>query len=177
MTLDSLPPRYNIITSLPDISEIGSRRRKMSPVEYEQWFINVVFLLLNRLPPDQVAIFYQTPGRNSGVGGEWLDKGLLCQLGAREAGARVSCLICLCNRDAVSGNNTPCYQCVWQKIVLDSAPGILRCVNARSMRCPSLTLRTCCYQGSNARAALVCYRPTRLAMLGTDILHDTSRIH
>eukprot|EP00288_Rhodomonas_lens_P019402 CAMPEP_0177690482 /NCGR_PEP_ID=MMETSP0484_2-20121128/789_1 /TAXON_ID=354590 /ORGANISM="Rhodomonas lens, Strain RHODO" /LENGTH=197 /DNA_ID=CAMNT_0019201027 /DNA_START=372 /DNA_END=962 /DNA_ORIENTATION=- len=76
----------------------------MSPAEYEQWFINVVFLLLNRLPPDQVAIFYQTPGRNSGVGGEWLDKGLLCQLGAREAGAR----------------------CVWQKIVLDSAPGIER---------------------------------------------------
>lgn len=48
-----------------------------------------------------MAIFYVTPGRYTGEGGAWLDKGFLCQLGARRAGAA----------------------CVWQKVVLiqDSA--------------------------------------------------------
>ena len=48
------------------------------------------------LSPDQVAIFYQTPGRCSGEDGSWLDKQYLITAGARAAGAL----------------------CVWQKIVL-----------------------------------------------------------
>ena len=100
----ALPPRYNVITSLPDISELGTRRQRLSPEQYEQWVVQVVSQILNILPPNQVAIFYQTPGRTSGIDGGWLDKGFLCQLGAREAGAR----------------------CVWQKIALDGPPGIER---------------------------------------------------
>ena len=63
-----------MITSLPDISELGSRRRRLTPEHYEAWFVAAVRALLRRLPPEQVAIFYQTPGRTSGAGGAWLDK-------------------------------------------------------------------------------------------------------
>ena len=98
-----LPARFNVITSLPDISEIGTRRRRLAPEEYERWFVDSVRGILGIIPEDSVAIFYQTPGRTTGVDGEWLDKGLLCQLGARAAGAR----------------------CVWQKVILDGPPGIL----------------------------------------------------
>lgn len=99
-----MPVRYNIITSIPDISELGTRRQRVDAEDYEDWFIEVVSKIMNVLPPDNVAIFYQTPGRSSGIGGAWLDKGHLCQLGARSAGAR----------------------CVWQKIALDGPPGIER---------------------------------------------------
>ena len=98
-----LPARFNVITSLPDISEIGTRRRRLTPEQYERWFVDSVRGILGIIPEDSVAIFYQTPGRTTGVDGEWLDKGLLCQLGARAAGAR----------------------CVWQKVILDGPPGIL----------------------------------------------------
>ena len=73
--LDKLPQTYNIITSLPDVSELATRRRRVSPAEYEEFFVEVVRKILLRLPPEKVAIFYQTPGRTTGVGGEWLDKG------------------------------------------------------------------------------------------------------
>ena len=98
-----LPEHFNIITSLPDISELDSRRRK-SPEWYEAWFIETVRELLSVLPPRNVAIFYQTPGRDSGVGGGWLDKGHLCHLGAAQAGAK----------------------CVWKKVVITQQPGTRR---------------------------------------------------
>jgi hypothetical protein len=79
---------------LPDISELGTRRHRMLPQQYESWFVDIVVKILNKVPPQQVAIFYQTSGRTSGVGGAWLDKGFLCQLAARQAGAA----------------------CVWQKV-------------------------------------------------------------
>jgi len=66
----------------------------MLPQQYESWFVDIVVKILNKVPPQQVAIFYQTSGRTSGVGGAWLDKGFLCQLAARQAGAA----------------------CVWQKV-------------------------------------------------------------
>ena len=89
---------YNIVTGLPDISEIKPR---LTPAEYEAWCEEMVARLVDGLAPEQVAIFIVTPGRYSGEGGSWLDKGYLCQLGARRARAR----------------------CVWQKVVLvqDSA--------------------------------------------------------
>ena len=89
----SLPAAFNIVSSLPDISEV---RPKLTPTEYEAWFIQVVQDMLSLLSPDQVAIFYQTPGRCSGEDGSWLDKQYLITAGARAAGAL----------------------CVWQKIVL-----------------------------------------------------------
>ena len=81
-SLDALPRRCHVVTSLPDIGELG-----LAPAEYERWFVGVVADLLRRLDSHAVAIFYQTDGRRSGEGGAWLDKSLLCHLGAREAGA------------------------------------------------------------------------------------------
>ena len=71
-------------------------RPKLTAEEYEGWCVSLVERMMDVLPPDNVCILYQTPGRYSGVGGAWLDKGFLCQLGARAAGAA----------------------CVWQKVVL-----------------------------------------------------------
>ena len=72
---------------LPDISELGTWRHRMLPKQYESWFVDIVVKILNKVPPHQVAIFYQTSDLTSGVGGVWLDKGFLCQLAARQAGA------------------------------------------------------------------------------------------
>ena len=88
-----LPSTFNIVSGLPDISEV---RPRVSAEDYEEWCADVIQSMLELLPPEQVAIFYQTPGRYSGACGTWLDKGYLCQLGARRAGAA----------------------CVWQKVVL-----------------------------------------------------------
>ena len=88
-----LPPKFNIVSGLPDVSEV---RPRLSAAEYEEWCVEVIRAMIELLPADQVAIFYQTPGRYSGEGGSWLDKGYLCTRGAREAGAA----------------------CVWQKVVL-----------------------------------------------------------
>lgn len=98
----SLPDRFNVVTSLPDISEL--RQTTETAAEYEAWFIEAVRRLLCLTPPSNVAVFYQTPGRFTGEGGAWLDKATLCMLGAREAGAA----------------------CVWRKVVLLSPPGTRR---------------------------------------------------
>ena len=88
-----LPDVFDVITGLPDISEV---RPRLSPSAYEDWLCEMAARILERLPPNRVAIFYLTPGRYSGEGGAWLDKGYCVQRGARQAGAG----------------------CVWQKVVL-----------------------------------------------------------
>jgi len=90
-----LPCRYHVITSLPDIGELKPR---LSPAEYETWFTDVVCMLLAKLDPHAVAIFYQTDGRASGVDGTYLDKSYLCHRGAHEAGAA-----CLFHRIVCAG--------------------------------------------------------------------------
>ena len=98
VSLPMLPRNFHIVSSLPDVSEV---RPRLTPLlEYETWCANVVDLL----PPDSVCILYQTPGRDSAEGGAWLDKGFLCQLGARAAGAA----------------------CVWQKVVLPNPDAVGR---------------------------------------------------
>ena len=94
-----LPDRCHVITSLPDIAET-----KLSAADYEAWFSSVVELILSKLCESSVAIFYQTDGRHSGPDGSWLDKGFLCTVGARAAGARM----------------------VWHRIVNASRPAQLR---------------------------------------------------
>ena len=98
----SLPERFNVVTSLPDISEL--RQTTQTVAEYEDWFVEVVRRLLCLTPPSNVAVFYQTPGRFTGANGAWLDKATLCTLGAREAGAA----------------------CVWRKVALLQPAGTRR---------------------------------------------------
>ena len=90
-----LPRRCHVITSVPDIGELSPR---LTPAEYEAWFSRVVKGIMEKLDDESIAIFYQTDGRDAGsADGAWLDKGLLCQLGARAAGA-----LCVWQRLAVA---------------------------------------------------------------------------
>jgi hypothetical protein len=91
----ALPRRCHVVTSLPDIGELKPR---LAPAEYEEWFTEVVRLLLSALDPHSVAIFYQTDGRSSGVDGTYLDKSYLCHRGAQAAGAA-----CLFHRIVCAG--------------------------------------------------------------------------
>jgi hypothetical protein len=95
------PRRCHLVTSLPDIGEL---QPPMQPEAYEAWFIATVRDLISRLSEHAVACFYQTDGRHSGANGGWLDKGFLCQLGAREAGAT----------------------CLWHRVVCADRPGQIR---------------------------------------------------
>jgi hypothetical protein len=94
---EPLPSRCHVITSPPDIGELKPR---LAPAEYEEWFSHVVATICASVAPPNVAIFYVTDGRTSGVDGCWLDKSYLCTAGARAAGAR----------------------CVWHKIVHATSP-------------------------------------------------------
>ena len=56
ITLNALPEYYNIITSLPDIAEIRSRARRVTPTEYEDWFVGAVAKIMHCLSPRQVTL-------------------------------------------------------------------------------------------------------------------------
>lgn len=96
--LPLLPPSWAVVTSLPDVCEV---QPPLPPAEYELWFVSTVQLILSKLAPHQIAVFYQTDGRNSGIDSSWLDKAALCHSGAKAAGAR----------------------CVWHRLVLSATPG------------------------------------------------------
>lgn len=105
-TQPSLGEATCVVTSLPDILEVELGPEAVggaspSPRVYEEWFVGAVSLVLSRLHPSQVAIFYQTDGRASAEGGAWLSKSTMCHLGARAAGAA----------------------CVWHRIVCAAPPG------------------------------------------------------
>lgn len=91
----SLPHRCHVITSLPDIGEL---KPKLSPSQYESWFVDVVRQILAGLDAYSVAIFYQTDGRQHGPEETYLDKSYLCHAGARAAGAA-----CLFHRIVCAG--------------------------------------------------------------------------
>lgn len=80
-----LPPRFGVLTGVPDIHELDS---KLSIEGYIEWFQTVVRLVLQAIPEDGRAIFMQTDvkvtrdgqhGRNASGGSywQWLDKAYL----------------------------------------------------------------------------------------------------
>jgi len=73
-------PQTSIMTSLPDVSELS----ELGFTGWRQWFIETVTLLLDWLPEDGLAVFYQSDIRRDDV---WIDKSFLAQLGAEKAGA------------------------------------------------------------------------------------------
>lgn len=86
----------SIITSLPDVSELS----QLDLEGWKVWFSDAVARLIYWLPPDGVAIFYQSDIR---VQGSWIDKGYLVMRGAEAAGARL----------------------LWHKIVCRKPPGTI----------------------------------------------------
>lgn len=87
-------PSTSVITSLPDSSELSS----LSFPEWRAWFIETVALIVDWVPLESVAIFYQSDTRHNG---EWVDKGYL-------VGRAIE----------VSGATT-----LWHKIVCRKPPG------------------------------------------------------
>lgn len=75
-----LPPLSALITSLPDSSELPS----LGFEAWREWFSATTALLLEKLEPESVGIFFQTDVKREGT---WVDKGYLCQRGAERAGA------------------------------------------------------------------------------------------
>lgn len=77
-----LDATHAIVTSLPDVSEIG---RPL--VEWRAWFVDTAELVCSSIADDAVAIFYQTDIKHDGA---WIDKAHLVSTGADRAG--VQCL-------------------------------------------------------------------------------------
>jgi len=87
-------PGCSIITSMPDVSEFP----QFSVEEWKNWFVDTAELILSKLSPEGVAIFYQTDIKKDGV---WVDKGYLVQ----KAAERARC------------------ETLWHKVVCRTAPG------------------------------------------------------
>lgn len=75
-------PRFSgcAVTSLPDISEVPH----LSLPEWKRWFTDAAAMILERVPDDGVAIFYQSDIKYDGV---WIDKGYLVHAAAERVGS------------------------------------------------------------------------------------------
>jgi hypothetical protein len=70
----------SVITSLPDVSEVP----ELSFDAWRAWFIDAARRVIRWVPPDGVAVFYQSDIRR---GGTWVDKGYLVARAADDEGA------------------------------------------------------------------------------------------
>jgi hypothetical protein len=84
----------SVITSLPDASEFPA----LSLAEWKQWFIRSAALVMEKVPAQGAALFYQTDVKKDGA---WVDKGYLISRAAEEAGCEP----------------------LWHKVVCRAAPG------------------------------------------------------
>ncbi len=78
------------VTSLPDVSEVG----QTLPV-WRAWFLNAVRLVVDAVPADSAALFFQSDIKRAGA---WIDKGALVIRAAEDAGARVLFHKIVCRR-------------------------------------------------------------------------------
>ena len=69
------------VTSLPDVSEVG-----LAFDAWRAWFVRAAAAVLERVPADGVAIFFQTDIRQQAL---WVDKGYLVQRAAETVGAEL----------------------------------------------------------------------------------------
>ena len=103
------------VTSLPDVSEL-----RLSMAAWRTWFLEAVRLVVNSVPDESVAVFFQSDIKHDGA---WVDKGALVVRAAEDAGGRV----------------------LFHKIVCRRQPGLLTMGRpgythliavSRAMRCP-----------------------------------------
>ena len=75
----SLGPEHAIVTSLPDVSELGG-----APLDvWRAWFEDTAATLCAAVAPRAAALFYQTDIKHAG---RWIDKAYLVMRGAERAG-------------------------------------------------------------------------------------------
>lgn len=96
MDANAAEPGSSVVTSLPDVSELGGA----SLEAWREWFIAAARRVLRWTPDDGVSIFYQSDIR---VQGAWIDKGYLIMRAAEEERAHV----------------------IWHKIVCRKPPGTI----------------------------------------------------
>lgn len=110
-------PATCAITSLPDVSEVGR-----SLPEWRGWFLEAVRLVIEAVPADSAAVFFQSDIKRDGA---WVDKGAMVTRAAEDAGARV----------------------LFHKIVCRRPPGVLTygrpgythlIAVSRAMKCPEI---------------------------------------
>lgn len=88
---NAAPANASIVTSLPDVSEVPPF--ELAP--WRDWFIGTVRRLLQWLPEEGLAIFYQSDVRFHGA---WVDKGYLVMRGAEDEGASIVFHKIVCRR-------------------------------------------------------------------------------
>jgi hypothetical protein len=69
------------VTSLPDVSEVN-----LGLGAWRTWFLDAVRAVIDAVPPDLAALFFQSDIRRDG---RWVDKGALVVRAAEDAGAGV----------------------------------------------------------------------------------------
>jgi len=79
-----------VVTSLPDVSEIG----KGLPV-WREWFLSAVRSTIDLVPDASAAVFFQSDIKREGG---WVDKGAMVIRAAEDAGARVLFHKIVCRR-------------------------------------------------------------------------------
>ncbi len=87
-------PGTSVITSLPDVSEMPER----GFAGWRHWFLGAATNVMQWIPDDGMAIFFQSDIRHEG---SWVDKSFLILTAAERAGARL----------------------VWRKVVCRKPPG------------------------------------------------------
>jgi len=80
------------ITSLPDVSEVP-----LSLPEWRAWFIDAARNVIDCVPPESAAIFFQSDIKKQG---HWIDKGALVSRAVEEAGAHHLFHKIICRRPA-----------------------------------------------------------------------------
>lgn len=107
------------VTSVPDVSEIG----RTLPV-WREWFLNAVRLVVDAVPDDSAAVFFQSDIKRDGV---WIDKGALVIRAAEDAGARVLFHKIVCRRPP--------------GMLTHGRPGFTHLIAvSRQMKCPDILL-------------------------------------
>jgi hypothetical protein len=78
------------VTSLPDVSELGTTLDKWRP-----WFLDAVRRVIDAVPDGSAALFFQSDIKRDGA---WIDKGALVTRAAEDAGARILFHKVVCRR-------------------------------------------------------------------------------
>lgn len=78
------------VTSLPDVSEVN-----LDLARWRAWFSAAARLVIDAVPPESAALFFQSDIKCDGV---WIDKGGLVLRAAEEAGAHVLFHKIVCRR-------------------------------------------------------------------------------
>lgn len=78
------------VTSLPDVSEVG-----MALPVWRAWFLEAVRLVVEAVPDESAALFFQSDIKRDGV---WVDKGAMVIRAAEDAGAHVLFHKIVCRR-------------------------------------------------------------------------------